>query len=109
MKIMLLATCLLAIGCFKKSINISGTYITEWSNEFAEVRDTIQIAFDHTGACNVTRRMYVMKNHKPEYKLVHWAGDYNVDAQTLVIRSNARILYFKEDEMRMGTTIYKKL
>jgi hypothetical protein len=109
MKIMLLAICLLATGCFKKSINISGVYISSWSNEFAEVRDTIQVSFDHTGACKVTRRMYVMKNHKPGYKLVHWTGDYNADAQTLVIRSNARVLYFKEDEMRMGTTTYKKL
>ena len=101
--------CVLMIGCFKKSLNISGTYITQWSNEFAEVRDTIQIQFNHVGECNIVRRTYVMKNHKSEYKLVHWTGTYNGDDQTLIIHSNARILYFKEDEMRMGTTIYKKL
>ena len=100
---------LLLTGCFKKPINISGTYISAWSNEFSEVRDTIQIKFIQPGECSIIRRTYVLKDHKPEYKLVHWTGTYNGDDQTLVIHSNARILYFKEEEMRMGTTIYKKL
>jgi len=96
-------------ACFKKPVNVSGVYTSRWSNEFAEVRDTIQVSFDHTGACKVTRRTFVMKDHKPEYRLAHWTGNYNPEAQTLVIQANGRILYFKENEMRMGTTIYTKL
>ena len=107
--IRLIIISLLLTGCFKKSINVSGVYITQWSNEFAEVRDTIQIQAIQPNEYKIIRRSCIIKNKEPEYKLVHWTGTYNGDDQTLVIHSNARILYFKEDEMRMGTTTYKKL
>ena len=109
MKIMILAICLLFTGCFRKAINISGTYSSGWSNEFAEVRDTLQIRAIRQDEYKIIRRTCIMKKKRPEYKLVYWTATYNAEAQTLVIQASGRILYFKENEMRMGTTIYTKL
>jgi len=93
---------------------IPGTYTTEWITEFANARDTIQIQplpKDGSSVYQVTRRTYYVYQQKPSYKLVHWTGTFNSASKTITINSNGRILSFdpSHNEMKMGSTTYKKL
>ena len=93
---------------------IPGTYITEWTTEFTEARDTIRIdPLEKAGSITyqLTRRTYMLYQKKPQYKLVHWTGTFNSGNETIIINNNGRILSFDPDkrEMKMGSTTYKKL
>lgn len=96
-----------------------GTYIAEWTSEFATSRDTLLIqapARNKSQVYAITRRSlhtYTRSNkiRPPQYKLTHWTGFYNNTKQTLDISDNGRILVFDPDknEMQMGNITYKKL
>jgi len=93
---------------------IQGTYITEWTTEFTEARDTMFIepaVKEGSGTYQVTRRTYMLYQNKPQYKLVHWTGIFNSGNKTIIINNNGRILSFdpQNKEMKMGSTTYKKL
>ena len=93
---------------------IPGTYVTEWTTEFTEARDTMLIeAASEKGSITyqITRRTYMLYQEKPQYKLVHWIGTFNSGNKTIIINNNGRILSFdpSNKEMKMGSTTYKKL
>ena len=93
---------------------IPGTYITEWTTEFTEARDTMLIeqgTKDGSGTYQITRRTYMLYQSKPQYKLVHWTGTFNSGNKTIIVNNNGRILSFDPGarEMKMGSTTYKKL
>jgi hypothetical protein len=93
---------------------IPGTYVTEWTTEFTEARDTMLIepsVKDGSGTYQITRRIYMLYQKRPQYKLVHWTGTFNSGNKTIIINNNGRILSFDpaNKEMKMGSTIYKKL
>ena len=95
-----------------------GVYISSWSSEFTTARDTIKIepAAGSSGIYQITRRtslVYLndLRNRKPAYKLVKWTGTYQEDKKVLLVIPNGRILLFDPaaNEMRMGTSVYKKI
>ena len=93
---------------------IPGTYVTEWTTEFTEARDTMVIdPLENAGSSNyqITRHTYMLYQKKPQYKLVHWTGTFNSGNKTIIINNNGRILSFDPagKEMKMGSTIYKKI
>ncbi len=76
---------------------IPGMYITEWTTEFTEARDTILIdPLGKAGSISyqITRRTYMLYQQKPQYKLVHWTGTFNSGNKTIIINNNGRILSF---------------
>ena len=106
---------LLFMGC-KTQVKdfIPGTYVSEWTTEFTQARDTILIEpviKDGSAVYQVTRRTYMLFQKRPQYKLVHWTGIFNTNNQTFTITNNGRILLFDPaaHEMKMGQTSYKKL
>lgn len=119
--LLLLVVCsLLGFGCGLMSAEkqvedfIPGKYVTEWTTDFTEGRDTMLIEPAVEGGSQtyqVTRRTYMLYRDKPQYKLVHWVGVFNGNDKTIAINNNGRILSFdvKAKEMKMGTTVYKKL
>jgi len=107
---------LLFLNCCSPSLKdyIPGTYSTEWTTEFSEARDTIQIERllkDGSSLYQITRRIYYVYLQKPRYKLIHWTGTFNSASKTITINGNGRILSFdpSHNEMKMGSTTYKKL
>lgn len=93
---------------------IPGVYTAEWTTEFTEARDTFAIensVRQGSGIYQITRRIYMLYQKKPQYKLVHWTGTYNNTNKTIIVNKNGRILSFDpaNNEMKMGSTTYKKL
>jgi hypothetical protein len=120
-----LAICIFLVGCTRlfKSDNVKefipGTYVSEWTSEFAESRDTLQIQL-LTGSGSeqyqITRRTYHQYNQqtkpvKPQYKIVRWTGSFDENEKVIVVTKNGRILSFdpKNNELKMGVTKYRKL
>src|SRR6218665_742851 len=98
---------------------IPGTYVSEWSSEFAESRDTLQIQLAASAGSEtyqITRRTYHRysqdtKPLPPQYKIDKWTASYAPREKILLIHRNGRVLSFDTDNhtMKMGVTIYKKL
>ena len=67
---------------------IPGTYVTEWTTEFTEARDTMLIELsvkEGSGTYQITRRTYMLYQEKPQYKLVHWTGTFKSGNKTIII------------------------
>ncbi len=96
---------------------IPGTYVSEWTTEFAASRDTLQIKVQAGSAqYEITRRTYHHYNPEtkplpPQYKVDHWTGSYAEREKVILVHRNGRILSFNPEkgEMKMGVTVYKKL
>lgn len=98
---------------------IPGTYVSQWTTEFAESRDTLQIRPGATKGSvhyEITRRTYHRYNQDakkmpPQYKMEKWTAGYEPDDKILLVHSNGRVLSFdtKNKSMKMGVTVYKKL
>jgi hypothetical protein len=112
---------LLLAGCYKDDNVkefVTGTYITEWKNEFNESRDTIIIEpLTNAGSktYKITRKTFFhytnLRKRKSEYKVLRWTGCYDEKQKTVMIHNSGRILSFDpaKFEMKMGTITYKKL
>jgi len=85
---------------------IPGIYTSSWKTEFAETRDTLQIE-KRASDYRVIRRSYVSRG--PEYRIAKWIGVYQNNC--LYITNNGRLLFFypKQNELHMGSLVYKKL
>lgn len=118
-----IAVLLMSCGLFGKKVSVQefipGVYVAQWTSEFADSRDTLQIealAAPSEGMYAITRRSYHVynqrtKRRKPAYELQHWTASYAQREQVLLVHKNGRVLSFDpaKQEMRMGITIYRKL
>ena len=92
----------------------AGVYTAEWTTAFTVVRDTMLIeppASRGSNAWLVTRRSFMVYQQKPQYKLVRWVAVPEHKNNLLMITNNGRVLSFDpvNREMKMGSTVYKKL
>lgn len=96
---------------------ISGTYVTEWENEYSKAKDTLVLHWAKgTNRYDIIRKTFYIKrvggkSLPGKTRQLHWTGIYDRVSQTILVSNNGRTLTVdpKQKSIQMGSAVYRQI
>jgi hypothetical protein len=115
--IAIIITSLYSCSSITKKTDVSGTYVTQFKNEFSITSDTLVVASEaNSQTYNIERRTGFNKIRDgktlpKEFKVAKWVTSYNVEKQILQETELGKQIYVlsEKQSLKLGDSEYQKV